>query len=710
MARYKRPTPRKFEQNPGLYQKTSDTWTTRYYQRKSDKMFDLLGLNTAPDDYHKKQGGSPYLQNIRYMGEREGEQRAQLMSRKGNGFIATSGETTFVRDVNEAQSYINIFEGRAIEWNLTHNRRLTGVSLWLKNKEQATGYLKITIRESGTKRLLANGVVNLDLVSRRQYGLHSMRFMNTVRQSNVIIRAEILDDVDNNEDRSETRERRNISILTTFEGGHQYADYELPNTDDSLREIPYVFQEGNTMPLTGTSINDWVPLKRSKEFKINGVLHMYYPVRHDGIVEIFKVNLVTKVATAVTTLVDPKAEFVRFDQAEGYMYYIDGISNLRRINIITGVAADVVPLASELQVSVDPETLRAKKGASLIKFLQNRIYLSGFKDDPNLVIYSLIDNVKPRFEQYNDRFYSPDQSPESSAGNPITALAGTANVLVVFRLADLSLYTPGAGLEISATQATPEGAALGVLNQEAVCEGKNNIFFYNPIEGVARFAGSLNRVISGDIENMLKRIKHPENVFMLYQNKRVRMYFSFTETTNDSCFYYYSDLEGKLPWYLDVNTPVSTAIADKKSESIYAVHAEVPSIIDVDSQITDFDSYIEVEYHTNWRTPDSPDGWVYVRRTHVHELANSTHSLYIGVDIDHKDSPVVYRRYVEQTTDPEVNPDAVFQHTSEDGIEVISIPMYLKCRTYQVRLKRYCYKDIAEILGVSVEYGNKDAI
>ena len=711
MARYKRPTKRRFELNPGLYQRTSDTWTTRYYQRKSDKIFDLLGLNTAPDDYHKKPGGSPYLQNIRYMGEREGDQRAQLMSRKGAQFIDTIGELKNPRNMDEATAYLQLYEGRAIEWELQHNRRLTGIYLHVFNRDQASGFIRVTVRNVDTKKELSNGIIDLAKTNTRDYQMHQVRFMRTVRDSRVLIRIEILDDVNNEEDRTVSRVNRSVRILSQPHGTHQSAEYELPNINDALREIPYEFTEHPTVPLTGNMINDWQPMVRSKDVNIGGQPHIVYPVRHDGIVELFRTNLITKATSSLTANVSPDAKFVRFDQAEGFLYYVDGISELKRINLTTLAVEIVIPKAEEIQVSgVTPSSLQAKKGASLILFLQNRLYLSGFKDDPNLVIYSLIDDVKPRFEQYNDKFYSPDQSPELSAPSPITALSSTAGVLIVFRIDGLSLYTPGAGLEISATQATPEGAQLGVLNQEAVCSGKNNVYFFNPIEGVCRFAGSLNRVISGDIENLLKRIKNKDAVFMLYQNKRVRMYFSFEGKVPDSCFYYYSDLEGSLPWYLDVNTPVSSAVAAKKSEEIYAIHSEVPSVMSVDSAFTDFDSYLEVEYDTAYRTPAEIDGWLYVRRVHVHELSNSNHSIFIGVDPDHTDSPVVYRRYIQKTTEAEANPDAVFQHTAEDGITVISIPMYLKCRSYQVRVKRYVYKDSAETLGISVEYGTKEPI
>jgi len=234
MARYKRASPRPFERNPGLYQRTSDTWTTRYYQRKSDKIFDLLGLNTAPDDYHKKAGGSPYLTNVRYMGEREGDQRAQVMSRKGAQFIATGGELELPREMTEASAYLNLYEGKVIQWELQHNRRLTGIYLHVFNKDQASGFIRITVRNIDTETELSSGIIDLAKTNTREYERHQVRFMKTVRESRVLVRIEILDDVADEEDRSETRSKRSVRILSTPHGNHSTATHTLPNTNDAF--------------------------------------------------------------------------------------------------------------------------------------------------------------------------------------------------------------------------------------------------------------------------------------------------------------------------------------------------------------------------------------------------------------------------------------------------------------------------------------------
>ena len=71
---------------PDVYTRTTKgTWQTRQGRRNYEfsTFNNLLGLNTSFDDIHKSDGDSPYLRNVRYMGEKQEIQRAQVTSRNG---------------------------------------------------------------------------------------------------------------------------------------------------------------------------------------------------------------------------------------------------------------------------------------------------------------------------------------------------------------------------------------------------------------------------------------------------------------------------------------------------------------------------------------------------------------------------------------------------------------------------------------------------
>lgn len=707
MARRSVGSPKFWQKYPYVTARTSSTWTTRYYHRKIDPIFQLSGLATTPDDYHKPTGSSPYLSNIRVWGQQEEQQRAQVMSRKGARLIQHLGEHILDRDPKDADTYLGIWEGRAIEYALTHNDNLTGISLFVKNPDRIMGALEVTIRHPDTQAELANAVLVTDDIPDNEFKLYNLHMINTVAPTEVLVRLRVIDSVVEGETPGQ------LQVLSLADGSHQVADYELPNRDSSLEEVPYDWRDSNLVPLTGTMTSSWQILNSPTEFRSGGNRHLAIPISHDGTVEIFGIDLSTEIDYLITSLVSSDAKAVRFAQAEGYLYYVDGVSPLRRINLTTMVAEDAIPNASDITVSgVDPTTLTAKEGASLIHFLNNRLFLSGFKDDPNLVITSLIDATKPRFDQYNDKFYSPDQSPELSTGSPITALSDISDYLVVLRGDGKSLYDYGAAASaVDSRQTTPYGADLGCESQECVTKANNSIYFYNRKNGLVRFSGSTDKILSSDISNLFASIKNPEGVSLVWDEPSlsVRIYCSMSGDTNDTCLYYYSPLEGRLPWYMDLNTPVKVAVSATDQRTIYGFHSLNGSVMEVDSQDTDYDSYIVMEYHTQYRlgATAEPSGYQIIRRLHLHELSGDRHSTYVAIDADHKDKPVVWRRFINPDTSDTPNPDAVFQETAQPGISVISVPMLFKCRLYQVRFKRYCYRNVGSVLGAEIEYDDQ---
>lgn len=712
MARRNNGTPRFWRvHKPKVYARTSSTWTTRARHRKQDPIFNLQGLATTPDDYHKPKGSSPYLSNIRIWGQQEEGQRAQVMSRKGARLVNALGESFLDRDPADANTYLGVWEGRAVEYELTHNDSLTGISLHIKNPENMVGALEVTVRHPDTKQELANAVLVTDKIPDNKFTNYRLHMIDAVSETKVLVRLRVIDSLAEGE-----TDPKQLHILAQAEGEHLVADYDTPNTDESMEEVPYVWREAALVPLTGTMISDWEILKTPSEFRTAGKRHIAVPVRHDGTVEIFGINLTSEISYLITSLVSSKAETVRFAQAEGYLYYVDGVSPLRRINLTTMKAEDATPDASEIEIDgVDPESLTAKEGASLIHYLNNRLFLSGFQDDPNLVINSLIDSVKPRFQQYNDRFYSPDQSPQLSTDSPITALSDINDYLAVFRTDGKSLYDYGSAVSaLEARQTTPEGAQLGCENQECVVKANNNLYFYNRQIGLIRFGGNVDRVLSSDIDNLFARIVNPQNVALTWDNttKAIRIYCSFDKESNDRCLYYYAPLEGRLPWYMDTHTPVKVAIRATDQRAVYGFHSSAASIMEVDAQDTDFDSYIIMEYHTQYRIGDTedPSGWAIIRRLHLHELVGNRHSTYLALDPDHQDRPVVWRRLIEPNNTDNNSPDAIFEATASPGISVISITMLLQCRMYQIRFKQFCYRDNGRTLGAEIEYDDRPAL
>lgn len=104
--------------------------------------------------------------------------------------------------------------------------------------------------------------------------------------------------------------------------------------------------------------------------------------------------------------------------------------------------------------SIEFVDARPVVAASLIMFNNNRLYLAGFRNDPNLVQMSAIDADGPNYTQFPYRFYAPNRSPYDTSLNPITALTEVANDQIMISLKNgFTLYqtygtSKSSGLEI----------------------------------------------------------------------------------------------------------------------------------------------------------------------------------------------------------------------------------------------------------------------
>lgn len=742
---------RNYDIFPDTYARTTGVWQTRVGRRNKEfsSFSNLLGLNTAIDDIHKTPGESPYLRNLRYMGEKQTTQRAQATSRSGTQLLNTVGDVKHYPSRDDAQTYLEMWEGKAIEFDVEFDDLLVAGMLYIQNIENAKGILRVILKPSPDEPPLCDAVVFLDKVSKTNYTQVDFRWMQAAMNGGATLRLEILDDVErNNCQADDPVVGRKIRILATGIDNHRQASYTLPNTNSCMKEQEYDFTIAPSIPLLGTVTNGHKAMKTGVEFCCGTNPHIMYPVRNpDGTISIYVERLpkgeklvCSPVSSSdncgpeyipggkpkkLNAPVDSDACQVRFALADGYMYYVDGISPLRRIELCSWKYEDVIPLADDIDILqdpsnplspvVDPATLTAKPGASLIKFMFNRLILSGFADDPNFVQYSLIDSTGPKFEQFDEGFYSPDRSPKDSACGPITALAQLETSLVIFRTNGNSVYAGiQAGLSFGSPQQIDTFAwNIGVPHQEAVAEGGGQLYYWNRSEGFKRYAGVDASTQSLKIDNELRNIGPNNDVFLIFHANKVRMYFDRNGIgyPNHNLIYY-TLLSRSSPWYMDDNTPVKWALGDQNSDRIVGMHSQYPAtfIIDQEGVYRDFDSSIKVEYSTSYISPGSITGWTLLRRVAVKIIANATASWFIGVDKDHQDNPSVWRKIAIGQSDQDDNEDAVFGNTAEVGSQVFNLMMRKKVRDYQVRVLTYCYQSQAELLYIDSDVGGKDTL
>jgi hypothetical protein len=720
MAARRRTGRKWFEHYPDVRARTTTTWQTRQGRRNREfaSFSNLLGLNTTFDDLHKKDGESPFLRNVRYMGEKQESQRTQVTSRNGARFLQSIGDINTYPTAGEATTYLDLREGQAREFDIDFADVLIGGMMFIQNIDKARGVLRVMLKRNRKSRPICEAFIDLAKVNVSKYKQCEFRFIQTLIREGMpgaagTIRLEILDDIDpENAMDSQPVSGRSIRILASNTGTHREATYQLPNTDESMREIPYEFTQRPNIPLFGIKTNPYKVMGRGVQVWRQDKRYLVFPASLGSVNQLWRYNFEENTMTLLDAPIHGDSTVVRFALADGYVYYVDGHSRLQRINVTTWQSEIAIADSDDIDVAgVTPASLQAKAGASLIYHLRSRLVLSGFADDPNLVQMSLINSTGPQFDQYNEGFYSPDRSPSTAAYGPITAFAQVENSLAIFRTDGNSLFSAPTGLEFGKAQQVDSYAwNIGVQRQEDIAEGNGNIWFYNRSEGFRRYAGTDSSFNSSAVDNELRRITPDSDRFMLAHGNKVRFWFDREQRGKaDHALVFHTILSSQSPWYMDDNVPLKWAVGDSNSDAIYACHADYPAIyiVDDDNQFTDFDSPVVMQYHTQYRSPGELSGYTILRRVLSKVIENHTHSWFIGVDFDHKNQPAVWRKVVQGRAEDIENPESIFDDTAEPGSQTLNLFMRAKCRDMQIRYLVYVYKGSAELLYAEGQYGGK---
>ena len=790
----------KWYNRPGQAYARTSKWPTRYYQRKigGSMVAALAGINTTSDDFEKKDGESPYIWNARLDGTKEQRKRAQSMSRMGQQFYAMPEGAETTSEAATGDLKIELTEQKSIRWNVSSNDRITSVGLKfsLDDPAETNAHFVLILRDAEGNEI-CRAIRKLTDLYHRQEEIQWFRFIRTA-PDDIILEATIIDDLDNK------GEPVGFSLFINAVGdeNHDYAIHELPNLDQSLREKPYDWHRGVAIPATSLKTCTWGVFPvwlQNGYFNASGTRYSVMGVVNgDGEKEIYAVKyavfnkdtgeLTVSEEAAMEiklliphTKIDQKAAHVRMTQAGNELYFVDGYSNLQRVNLDNWTISDAVPDASDVDtfgfagamyyyansIIVDGSnfwrckedhqggdnfdaaeqahweqeslsSLTAWPGASLIYFLNNRLMLSGFRNatvgvgtpkaEPNLVIMSSITSVKPQYDMYNrsiEFFYVPDMAPSQSSAAPVTGFASIGDYLLIFTTDGLAIETIQSAVEFAGiTQTVPEGAQFGTLKQEHIAEGRNVVYFYNPSMGIMRTAGSTANVMSGPIDSLMQRMTDSSkaDAHLCMTDDVLRFYISGGRFNSDGSITYdnhntmslvdYATVpQHRSYWFRDQNTPVISTCIDTASNFYMAVHSEYPVMFIIDETLKDFDCAILYEYYTKYiGTPDRLDHTI-VRRIHVTTLQTYQSSVYIGLDYDHNNKPIVWRKFITPTVKGTFAPEDIFGDDEESGATNLDIRILTTdTRFVQIRLKQYCYDFQAEILQVGFEYANRKTL
>ena len=360
--------------------------------------------------------------------------------------------------------------------------------------------------------------------------------------------------------------------------------------------------------------------------------------------------------------------------------------------------------------------------ASLIMFHNNRLYLSGFRNDPNLVQISSIEAEGPNFTQFPYRFYSPNRSPYDTSLNPITALTEIANDQIMISLKNgFSIYqTYGSksstGLEDNIpSQVSMFTDSAGVQSQGDITNYKGILYSFDEKEGIRRFTGALWNNLPTTIDSHYDRVDmtKPRKIWG-FSNK---LYFNYTDKLDGKakCIIWDQQMNyQQMPYFQDVDIPFCDVRFDE-TEDLIGIHPDYPCVMKLYAEDCwrRFDSPIVFRRDTKFLSLPGNAADIIVKRVHVKVLANANRWWWVSVVTDrqfleqHRGHDNFYRLPCWDTIvdkEPVEYPfpfEDVFETDSVFRLSITNLRM--QAESVQVRVKTKTFRNQANLLSVLIE-------
>lgn len=370
---------------------------------------------------------------------------------------------------------------------------------------------------------------------------------------------------------------------------------------------------------------------------------------------------------------------------------------------------------TEIDLKVEYYDTRPVLSASIITLHNNRIYLSGFAGDPNLVQFSRITAKGPDFNSYPYRFYVPNKSPKSTSTNPITAIIETSSDEIMIALKNAyTRFTTNKDVENEIPQQVSSYSdGAGVASQGDICSYRGIVYSFDPDEGLRYFTGALWKKVAGqEITTLFERVdmSKPRKLW----GYAYKLYFNYTDKLDGKAKCIIHDLEmnyQQFPFFQDSDIPFCD-VRPNDDFDLVGIHPDYPCVMRLYAQDVwrRLDSPIVFERWTKYLSLPGNAADMMVRRVHIKVLANANRWWNFGVSIDehsqtqHRGRTITYRMPSWDTIDEEqVVEDPFNTETaySEKAIDLLTLPN-LNARAISTQVKARCKTFSAQASLVSV--------
>ena len=356
-------------------------------------------------------------------------------------------------------------------------------------------------------------------------------------------------------------------------------------------------------------------------------------------------------------------------------------------------------------------------GASLIVHHNNRLYLAGFRNDPNLMQISAIDKDGPNYTLFPYRIYVPNRSPYDTSLNPITAIVEyQTDQLMVMGKNSFSVFASNVNIE----DGTPQQVATymdsaGVQTQGDIVNYKGVLYSFDQKEGIRRYSGAVWSKLPTSVDSHYDRVDmtKPRKIWG-YANK---LYFNYTDSIDHKakCLIWDMGMNyQQFPWFQDVDLPFCDVRFDE-TEDLIGIHPDYPCIMRLYAEDTwaRLDTPIKFRRDSKYLSLPGNMADFTVKRVHTKIINNANRWWYISINGDKQNMTQFrghdkwFRMPVWDTitaVEPVETPFPFEDIYEENAMYRMSINnLRLRCSALQIRAMTKTFRSQANLVSVAAE-------
>lgn len=632
---------------PGSYARNE------YQSRTSRRVHDGLvinqnyGLDTTSDDVNSSPYSSPFYINGRYNSDQLVTQRGNSASVQGSRRLVGKYDELSDFTSSDIKTTIELWQGKQIKFKMPYNGKIVGNTIEIKNTDGCTGNLSIYLSATENGTPVYETAIDLNGISRDKFE-HKKLYSNIVfpEDSNpkreLWVRMEIWDEISEERSYNPFNTGRKIEIAANGSGGHNECVYELLDKNKTSNNETYTYYPKPNRPCIAFIYNQYrsVPTNRTEQSAHGAVVsknnykYGIYCIKNDNQAEVLILDKQMNTLVSNSIKVDGRVENLNLVQATDWVYYTDGYSPLQKFQIGTWVS-EALPVST---TTSDGHPILAP---SVICKHYNRIYLSGFRYDPNIVQLTAITQAGSQYDNFAYRFYAPDDSPLSTSTNPVTAIVEyQSDTLMIAGKTFFSLWASNKNFE----NANPEQISIysdggGVQSAGDICNYHGTLYSFDQDEGIRRFNGASWEKIPQSVDSHIERVdmSKPRKLWG-YANK---LYFNYTDAIDGKykCLIWDKGMNyQQFPWFQDYDLPFCDVRYDDDYD-ITGIHPDYPCIMQMYAKDSwsRLDSPIVFERHTKYMSLPGNASDMILKRVHNKVIANADRWWWFSLSYDKHD-------------------------------------------------------------------------